>query len=57
MPTPTFAPSYRGASIAPRPDIRVRTPGLRAIEILKPARGSHHQPGDVLLQPEGEEGA
>jgi len=53
----TFAPTYRGASFALRPDVRLRDPALRAIEIVKPARGSHHQPGDVLLQPAGEEGA
>jgi len=53
----TFAPVYRGASFRLRPDIRLASPALRAIEIVKPAPGSHHQPGDVLLQPAGREGA
>lgn len=47
----TFGHTYKGSAFEREPRLDPINPGLRAIRITVPAKGSHHQPGDFHLQP------
>lgn len=45
-----FANTLGGSSIRPRPDMRCVRPYHRHVEIIAPARGSHHRAGQIYVQ-------